>query len=248
MAEQVPVGDDGTITITDEMESASVWVYLLPPPYHSADGNVQTLYGSLAVISPLCGFRQHVIQVSCVISSWRHARHRVARFLRPVSMPIIHAWMSNGANMLILLTRCVHSQMRIKQPGAAKSIVMYSTMVWAQFHNWATAYASSPNAPVAQREQLRRLLGKLPMGPATKWVFPIHHQYGGLTCCDTNYTDSCVHGRAHFAIAIVVNPWACLGEGIKPSTSIIYLDSMRSDTPLATSKLFAQAIVEWDAI
>jgi hypothetical protein len=70
----------------------------------------------------------------------------------------------------------------------------------------------------------------------------------GLTRCDTNYTDFRIHGRAHFAVAIVSNPWACLGEGIMPPTSVAYFDSMLSDTPLATSDLFAQAIVEWDAI
>ncbi len=33
-----------------------------------------------------------------------------------------------------------------------------------------------------------------------------------------------------------------------PPTSVAYLDSMLLDTPLAMSYLFAQAIVEWDAI
>jgi hypothetical protein len=69
--------------------------------------------------------------------------------------------------------------MRIKQPSVAKSIAMYSAMIWTQLRNWATL-GSDPDTAVRLQSQLRRLVGKLPMGPATNWVFPIHHQYGGL--------------------------------------------------------------------
>lgn len=51
---------------------------------------------------------------------------------------------------------------------------------------------------------------------------------------------------AHFALAVVVDPWACLDMNGTKNTTVLYLDSMHEHTPLATDMLFAKLIVEWD--
>jgi hypothetical protein len=75
--------------------------------------------------------------------------------------------------------------------------------------------------------------------------FPVWRYSRTLTICNT---DSPVHDRAHFAVAIIVNPWNCLSEGNEVPTSVLYMDSIPSGTPLASSDLISKAIVEWDAI
>jgi len=68
--------------------------------------------------------------------------------------------------------------MRNKQPVAAKTVVTYSTMLWAALVEWVKDAASPDQGALtnrsARRAQLRHLAGGLPMAAADYWVFPAH--------------------------------------------------------------------------
>lgn len=53
---------------------------------------------------------------------------------------------------------------------------------------------------------------------------------------------------AHFAMAVVHKPWACLENSEEQHTTLLYFDSMRRSKPLATCKQFARVILEFDAV
>lgn len=53
---------------------------------------------------------------------------------------------------------------------------------------------------------------------------------------------------AHFALAVVVNPWSCLSEDGKATTTVLYFDSQPMGPMLATSQIMAGLIIELDEI
>ena len=55
-------------------------------------------------------------------------------------------------------------------------------------------------------------------------------------------------GSTHFALAVVINPWASLDMNGTKNSTVLYFDSLGGRVPLATSMHFAKIIVEWDAI
>ena len=65
--------------------------------------------------------------------------------------------------------------MRVTQPHAAKTVAMYSVLVWELLQS---ASVRSPGVPDPlrhnQRLQLRRILGNLPTAPADYLVFPLY--------------------------------------------------------------------------
>lgn len=52
----------------------------------------------------------------------------------------------------------------------------------------------------------------------------------------------------HFALAVVIDPLACLDEDSGKKTSVLYFDSSKERDPLAGCEHFAMAAMEWDAI
>ena len=57
-----------------------------------------------------------------------------------------------------------------------------------------------------------------------------------------------IYYRGHFALAVVMNPWACLTFNSAAQTRVFYFDSMPEQMPLATRELFAAIIWELDTI
>jgi hypothetical protein len=64
--------------------------------------------------------------------------------------------------------------MRAVQPGAARRVVMYSSLIWGAVYGGANELPGSGVEGSSGRHiRLRRLVGELPMAPADQWVFPI---------------------------------------------------------------------------
>jgi hypothetical protein len=143
-----------------------------------------------------------------------------------------------------LLPRHLHRQMRNTQPVAAQNIVMHSLFLWEVL----CRLVPLPSDALSSREQLRRLLGNLPMTSADHWVFPLHGRLATVIYLTYNCADLLTRSSVHFALAVVINPLACLHEGGEKKTSVLYLDSMQQGAPLAQCEHFATAAVEWDAI
>jgi len=61
-------------------------------------------------------------------------------------------------------------------------------------------------------------------------------------------THSCIYFRNHFALAVVVNPWGCIGENGATQMTVLYFDLMHEWTPLATQQHFATVMLELHAI
>lgn len=61
-------------------------------------------------------------------------------------------------------------------------------------------------------------------------------------------TNSRSHYSAHFALAVVVKPWSCLSKDSSEKTTVLYFDSSRERTPLASASLIARAVIELNAI
>src|SRR5260370_21891657 len=61
-------------------------------------------------------------------------------------------------------------------------------------------------------------------------------------------THSCIYFRNHFALAVVVIAWGCIGENGATQTTILYFNSMHEWMPLAMQQHFATVMLELHAI